>query len=367
MKFFWEGFSFAVLMSLATLQQLCEKLCAVLINLRKDGPNRKRSKLSGENKIKEVEELYGKFKLINNSLAKNSLSLKEQVDIESLIERIRRYRKEAIARIEGSIEDKPLTVEDQQEIEAASTPSKPQPQPRQQERVINSAIMANFDYNAAQKLPMLCIDSDVKRDENIRDFLNNAEFYNECLNESGSTMLVKFLLKCKVQGKALSEFGTPIVETFEQFKEEIKKRCGSKETIESLQIKLNNTRQGAKPMRVFVTEVEGLVKQMTNLEVETQNEAARPALKLANERRGLAFLKKGVNEKFKLILDCARHRNFNDAIQHLLELEPTREIETMRFARMQGQQSGRPYNNSNNSGHNYINRNNGSYNRDSNN
>ena len=121
--------------------------------------------------------------------------------------------------------------------------------------------MANFEYSTTQKLSMLCIDSDENRDESIRDFLNNAEFYNDCLNEGGSRILVKFLLTCKVQGKAMSEMGTPSITTFKQFKEEISTRCGSKETIESLQIKLNNTRQRSTPMRSFVTEIQGLIKQ----------------------------------------------------------------------------------------------------------
>ena len=76
-------------MNSATLTQLCERLCAVLVNLKKDGPNRKRSELSGQNKIKEVEEIYNEFKLINNSLVKSSLTVKEQGDIE----RIRRFPK----------------------------------------------------------------------------------------------------------------------------------------------------------------------------------------------------------------------------------------------------------------------------------
>lgn len=182
--------------------------------------------------------------------------------------------------------------------------------------------MDTFDYGRAQKLPILSIKSSENRNEAIRDFISNIDFYHDNLDNASREKLVKFIIMCKVQGKTLSELGKVTSTTWNELKTQLWNKCGPRDTLESIQTKLNNTKQGQRPMRTFVNDIEQLINDMTNLEVKSQTEEARPALQAANEHRGLAFLKKGVNEKYKIILECARHTNFHEAVQHLLEIEP---------------------------------------------
>lgn len=100
--------------------------------------------------------------------------------------------------------------------------------------------MATFDYNAAQKLPTLVIEKEENREEKIRDFLNGIEFYHDLLKDEDKPNLVKFIIKCKIQGKALTELGTITTTDFKELKRQIKAKCGCKDSIEIIQTKLNN-------------------------------------------------------------------------------------------------------------------------------
>lgn len=214
-------------------------------------------------------------------------------------------------------EEKQRAVEIVQSMTEDNTTSKNQ----EKESIIKIDTMEVFEYSKAQKLPILSIKITDNRNKAIRDFISNIDFYHDCLDKSSQEKLVKFVLMCKIQGKTLSELGKITTTTWAELKEKLWNKCGSKDTLASIQLKLNNAKQGQKSMREFVTDIEQLINDMTNLEVKAQTEDARPALQAANEHRGLVFLKGGVNEKHKMSLDCARHTNFQEAVEHLLKLD----------------------------------------------
>lgn len=333
-------------MSVKSFSEEVKVLYEELKNLKKS-PYRKRSKESADKKIKNILEIYENTDKLYKQLYSIDKKLALEKSILNLRENAKEYRDKSLKIIkdniipEGTIDDSSdeyseaaessgkTNVHESKDSEKRNTNTE-----QKIESVVNThqINMTEFDYNTAQKLPMLIIEREDKRTESIRDFLNSIEFYHDTLTNQGKATLIKFILKCKIQGKALSELGIINPNTFEELKKELNKKCGTKDTIEALQTKLNNVRQGQKSMRDFIGEVEGLITRMTDLEVSSQDEDARPALKNANERRGLAFLKKGVNDKYKLILDCARHKDFKEAVQHLIELEPSMsQNETIRY------------------------------------
>ena len=349
-------------MTLGELSLLCESLAKVIVNLRKDGPNRKRSKEAAEEKVRVIEEIYQKFRLLNNSIAGGNLTVLEKEQLSQLIDRVRRYKSEGVKRIQDSIiiETDSNVTDEETETETENnatinttanntaavnnipapntTTENPQPENITENTAPDnkrgiSITMANFDYGRAQKLPGLNIDKDENRDEQIRDFLNNVEFYHDTLTATEQTILIKFLLKCKIQGRSLTELGQTPITNFHDLSTQLKKKCGNRDSIESITNKLNNVRQQNRPMRTLITEIEGLLARKTELEVNTQTESARPVLHDINEKLGLTYLKKGVNERYKIILDSARHSTFQEASQHLLEIDPGITCnETIRYA-----------------------------------
>ena len=90
---------------------------------------------------------------------------------------------------------------------------------------------------------------------------------------------------------------------------------------------------------------------MTELEVSCHGEQSREILAKAKERRGLAFLKKKVNDRLKIILDSARHTKLQDAILHLVEVDQstTSTSNTLRFMKNGSTNSRRQNNTFNNS------------------
>ena len=209
-------------------------------------------------------------------MASKKLNTKDQVIHENLIDRIRRYKKEATERINNSIaesvEERPNLEKATENFEAsselagtsrdstetiaensrlentsvkgiditgnlseyrrgesryleteeydseASITTENETERIKTElrsKIVKTNIMADFDYNRAQKLPGLLIEKDDERDENIRDFLNNVKFYNDAPKIAEKLLLIKFLLNCKIQGKSLTELGTATIETFE--------------------------------------------------------------------------------------------------------------------------------------------------------
>lgn len=203
-----------------------------------------------------------------------------------------------------------------------STPDQIPPQLFPRNTNVQNSKMSRFEYAIAQKLPVLAITSDEKRNSSIRDFLNGVEFYHDSLDANGQSTLIKFLLKCKIQGQALDELGTLEPATFADLKTALYNKCGAKETLETIQNRLNNARQGNRSLKTFVQEVEELIGKLTELEVATHDETARTILRSANEKRGLVHLKRGVHDRYKIILDSARHTDFQEAANHLIELDP---------------------------------------------
>lgn len=296
------------------LKTLIEELYNLLRNLRKDGPNRKRSEESGKQKLKQVEEIVRKARIEAAEIEKAGLTKEEKSSLHILYEKLVVYESEATLRIQTS-----MTNSDENSTSTKYTEKQENPK---QNIIATTDKMADFDFSTAQKLPVLNVDQESKRGENLRDFINSVEFYHDMLKQEAKPILVKFLLKCKVQGKALTELGSSTPNSFAELKTELQKKCGTKETIEQIQNKLSNTRQGHRPMKDFTNDIENLIVKMTELEVNAQGEEARTVLTETNERRGLTFLKKGVNDRFKIVLDSARHTKLQDAIQHLLELDP---------------------------------------------
>lgn len=75
-----------------------------------------------------------------------------------------------------------------------------------------------FNFKPAQKLSNLTCGEGNKHSENIRVFIYNTEFYHDSLNEVGKTTILQFLLKCKIQGKALRELCTSKPTSFTDLK-----------------------------------------------------------------------------------------------------------------------------------------------------
>lgn len=290
-------------MDFSTLEEALGTLKTCYLNLKKS-PNRKR-KLEGANKkLKEILQLWNIFIEHFTNFNQKNLTEQEHKYLTQLTSKAKEYRELAEAIVKNNIQEnnseEPGSDQENQEIKSV---------PETQEKVPLSSLnkMAEFDFSKAQKLPVLTCEENNKRTENIRDFLNNIEFYHDTLKKDSQTMLIKFLLKCKIQGRALTELGAAKIETFEQLKTNLVSKCGDKDTIESIQSKLDRSRQRNRPMREFVSEIEQLISKMTELEIGMQGEEARETLTIANEHRGLAFLKQGVNDRYRIILDSARH------------------------------------------------------------
>lgn len=318
------------------LTELCENIHKIVINLRKDGPNRKRSKERAQEKILTLQNLYTTFKNIVKELGKLRLSELENIEAKNIATNIEKYKDEALTRIRDSIEvdtnqkpvDKETNKEEVKDKEKSQSSNSQKTNDKENKIIINLPLiqkpnneMATFDFNIAQKLPIFNASNEEKRSEELRDFLNTIEFYHETLAESSKKTLIKFLLKCKIQGRALTELGSSVPDTLLSLKNLLIEKCGPKETLETIQARLSRLKQGNRTIREYTTELENLVTKMIELEVTAQGEESRQALKESNERRGLAFLKNGIPEKYKIVLMGARHTQFQEAIKHLLEID----------------------------------------------
>lgn len=283
------------------------ELLKLVTNKIKKAPNRERTPEKAKEELEQINTYYRNIHKYYEIIKAEDTNIAQ--GFEKLLLKAREDKNRAIEIIRATTKEEEIVPSGSQLKQSHSTEE-------------NQAKMDTFDYGRAQKLPILSIKSSDNRSEAIRDFINNIDFYHDNLDNASREKLVKFIIMCKIQGKTLSELGKVTVTTWNELKMQLWNKCGPRDTLESIQTKLNNARQGQRPMRTFVNDIEQLINDMTNLEVKSQDEEARPALQAANERRGLAFLKKGVNEKYKIILECARHTNFHEAVQHLLEMEP---------------------------------------------
>lgn len=297
-------------MNFDPLQTALGKLKTCYESLKKL-PHRKRKPEGGEKKLQQVQNLWKEFSSQFALLDQNQLTELEQADLKRIVQLATRYKTDSEDLVSNSIED--LSSASEEEEDQLNV--KPKPFALTSTDNASERTMGEFDLNTAQKLPVLTCDNNNTRTENIKDFLNSVEFYRDTLEVTAKPTLITFLVKCKIQGSLTT-------------------KCGSRETIETIQSKLDRTRQANRPMREFVSEIEYLVTKMTELEITTQGETSRATLTSANERRGLAFLKKGVQDRYKIVVDIARHTKMQDAIEHLLELNPsaTPTPETVRYA-----------------------------------
>jgi hypothetical protein len=80
--------------------------------------------------------------------------------------------------------------------------------------------MADFNVDSALKMPTLAtVDSD-----NIRDFLNTIEAFNETIKTSDKKIFIKFITRTKITGAAKTKLEDTIAESFEQLSQQIKSK-----------------------------------------------------------------------------------------------------------------------------------------------
>lgn len=208
-------------MSVSSLKEEIEILKNLLKNLRKS-PNRQRSRESANRKIKEIEHIYGRINKVNRELKEKYPTRIEEKDIFELRDAAKGYKEKALEIVIKNIKDENTNSddnssdEDNRYIEAAEISE------QQEKEFKNNTKMAEFDYNTAQKLPILSIEREDKRTECIRDFINNVEFYHNTLNNQGKITLISFIIKCKIQGKALTELGNLVPITLDELKRDLK-------------------------------------------------------------------------------------------------------------------------------------------------
>jgi len=304
-------------MSYHNLQAEVDNLLRILANLKKS-PNRKRSRESVVRKLLEIKNTWEAIAQQFESLRADPILLTDE-HVQTLLINARQARSQAIDIVKASCTEQEVDLN----ISGSDTPN-----------TSNMTTSDRFDYTAAQRLPVLSLDSDKDSNESIRDFLNNVRFYHDTLNAEGKLTLVNFVMSCKIQGRALTKLGNARPITFDELQKSVETQCGTLETIDNIHMKLSNAKQGSRNIKDFVRDVEDLITKMTTLEVREQGEHARKVLATANDRKGLAYLKKGVNDRFKMLIDSARHKTFTDAATHFKELDtdPTEPDPSIRYA-----------------------------------
>jgi hypothetical protein len=121
--------------------------------------------------------------------------------------------------------------------------------------------MADFNVDSALKMPTLAtVDSD-----NIRDFLNTIEAFNETIKTSDKKIFIKFITRTKITGAAKTKLEDTIAESFEQLSQQIKSKCGCSETYESLRSKLNGMNLGNKKLETFADVINALGERQKSI------------------------------------------------------------------------------------------------------
>jgi Retrotransposon gag protein/Zinc knuckle len=182
--------------------------------------------------------------------------------------------------------------------------------------------MATFNFETAMKLPSL---TDNKETE-IRDFLDSVESYHDILKEESKVILLKYVIKAKIKGKAKTRLGAEYVATtFEELTTDLRSRCGAAESFEAVRAKLLVFKQGNMSLEEYADEVNLLADKLTNLEVSRQGAGSRNYVESMTKREALLVFKKGINEKLRTVVEAAQPGNIEEALMVASTIEMPQE------------------------------------------
>lgn len=228
------------------------------------------------------------------------------------------------------------------------------------EEITNNSIMATFTFETGLKLPTLTDDKD---EMSLRDFLDTIQSYHDILGNADKVTLIKFICLNRIQGKAKTRLGdlSSIVD-FQTLKSELLSRCGVKETIDSLHLKLSTARQGKSTLAQFAENLDLLAAKLASLEIKRQNisnSETQRVIRETTKSQALQAFKRGIHEEIKVAVDAAQPKSLEDALKVATASNVNRSVAEINFMRRGHNNSrgnskfrGNVRNNSNNSNNN---------------
>jgi hypothetical protein len=270
-------------------------------------PKRTYKRVNLEARKVQNEELKNKFNLILKSIEKEcklkASSVETLVNLKStFIETFLALEKLISEKIEIQSQEEPEVIDiDLSDIFDREVENQ------------SAIIKMDFNFDTAMKLPTL-----EDADENkVRDFLDSVQAYHDILKDNANKLLlIRYVVKAKVKGVAKTKLGETFdPENFIRFGEEIRAKCGSTETYETIRMRLNNAEQGTKSLEAFAAEVNQIAGRLAAIEIRRQGNASRTVvLSMANQDALVAF-KKGVNPILRTVVEAARPNTVEIALQ----------------------------------------------------
>jgi hypothetical protein len=289
-----------------------ENLVATIENFKKS-PKRRYTKKYLEEKLAKVNDL--KFKsdqTYNEIYSKFNLSANLEKVVNTALENVVQAHETVVKIIAKNFERIEEKEQSEQEEDKELEKTAEEILQNIAELIEKETKMADFNIQTALKMPTLAtVDSD-----DIRDFLNIIEAFNETIKTADRKVFIKFITRTKITGSAKTKLGDSLAESFEELSQQIKSKCGSNETYESLRSKLNETTLGNKKLETFADELNSIAERLAAVEIEKQggNQETRTAIKNMAKRDALIAFKIGVPNHLRIVVEAARPNTMEDAL-----------------------------------------------------
>jgi hypothetical protein len=286
------------------LQELVEKLNKQLGTLKKN-PNRC---VKQELLIKRKEKLEKDRQIFNNTLKEINNKFKLKDDSRNIIENLRQSFATNLDNLILLLHKRAREEETEQEKDLDLSLIF-------EETDETNCTMSVFSYETAMRLPVL----EIIKDTNVRDFLNNVEGYYDILNDAGKILLISLVVKTKIQGTAKTRLGDNTARTFDELKKIVVEHCSSTETVESLQKKIQDAKQGKQTAEQFAEELEDIANKMAIIEIKNNGilvkEAREAIFKICKGQALTAFQQGLENGNVRTAVVASRAKSLTDALQ----------------------------------------------------
>lgn len=296
------------------LVSLKDELNVILINLKKS-INRPYTEPTKEAKKKEIQRISDNFNDIHSKIVYKYLESEQIVEIKNLITIFKDIKSSALNILnagESSSESQKTDDETNNDISEITNDVNNSNDSGDQ----SEEMAEKFDLRAATHL-LPTLDG---KEETVNALIDAISLYDEMLANDSKPMLVKFVLKTRLDASSKLKLKTEYSSATALIND-MKKVLLAKKSATALAAKLNSMKQKDKPIDKYGQEIEELFVQMTIAQADG-NSATYEILKPTNEKQAIAAFANGLrNAELKTIIKAREYKQLNHAIRGALDEE----------------------------------------------
>lgn len=322
------------------LRRLLDRTNQILINLKKDGPNRNYSEKFVNTKNTELEDILAVCELKLNEIRNSeSLSQGNEILCTEISDQIKFAVNQSKSILQTKIKKAVETVEEQSSTQKLNTLEIGKVQEIEENREnqeIKNRIMAHtFDLRTATNLLPVMDNTE----EVTKRLIDSLEMYDLLVGPSEKTLLIHFVLKTRLSEAAKVRLKSEYSSIAELLKD-MRHHLLPQKSDTSLMHRLCTAKQGKETLENFGKTIESLFVDLTVTQAKG-NSSAYEILKKNNERIAISSFANGLKDsQLSTVIRARNYDSLKDAIRGALDEENPRS-ESAQIFHARGKHSGR--------------------------